>query len=146
MEFTEYHLTRTFCLNDDGLIVRKSQEVEYGPLSSILYERDGNGIIRTVRDFHKDGEEGNLIEEEVAFFSPEGRRLYGEDFRNPSRGFRCEYIDDRRGNWTECKVILNDEKVEHRLWRRIFYGKSFPGRGLKPGEDSFGRITLNGWG
>ena len=145
VEFTEYHLTRTFCLNDDGLIVRKNEGDESGPWFSSFFERDGNGIILSEKDFREDGERGNLLEEE-AFFSPEGRKLYGENFSDPSRSFKCEYVDDGKGNWTECKVILNDGKVEHRLWRRIHYGKSFPGRGLKPGEDSFGRITLNGWG
>ncbi|MBQ8070478.1 MAG: hypothetical protein IJ202_06485 [Bacteroidales bacterium] len=146
VEFTEYHLTRTFCLNDDGLIVRKNEGDESGPWFSSFFERDGNGIIRTVRDFHVDGERGNLIEEEFAFFSPEGRRLYGENFSDPSRSFKCEYVDDGKGNWTECKVVMNDGKAKHRLWRRIYYGKSFPGRGINPREDIFGRITLNGWG
>ena len=115
-------------------------------MSSILYERDEKGIILSVRDFHKDAEEKNLIEEEVAFFSPEGRRLYGENFSDPSHSFKCEYVDDGKGNWTECKVVMNDGKAKHRLWRRIYYGKSFPGRGINPREDIFGRITLNGWG
>ncbi|MBR6416437.1 MAG: hypothetical protein IKS22_10070 [Bacteroidales bacterium] len=144
VEFTECHLTRTFCLNDDGLIVRNNEGDESGPWFSSFFERDGNGIILSEKDFHVDGERGNLLEEE-AFFSPEGRKLYGENFSDPSRSFKCEYVDDRKGNWTECKVVMNDGKAKHRLWRRIYYGKSFPGRGINPREDIFGRITLNGW-